>query len=54
MQPGPALASAGPDWKHFCGAPFSGLWRIFWGGASNNDKNHEWYERARPEGVMPN
>jgi len=20
MIPGPALASAGPDWKHFCGA----------------------------------
>jgi len=24
---GPALASAGPDWKHFCGAPLNGLCR---------------------------
>jgi len=30
-QPGPALASAGPDWKHFCGAPFSGVCRNFEG-----------------------
>jgi len=26
---GPALASAGPDWKHFCGAPLSGVCRTF-------------------------
>jgi len=24
-QPGPALASARPDWKHFCGSPLSGV-----------------------------
>jgi len=22
---GPALASAGPDWKHFCGTPLRGV-----------------------------
>jgi len=26
---GPALASPGPDWMHFCGAPFSGVCRHF-------------------------
>jgi len=26
--PGPALASAGPDWKFFCGAPLSGVEKI--------------------------
>jgi len=29
---GPALASAGPNWKQFCGAPLSGVCRnFFWG-----------------------
>jgi len=28
-EPGPALASVDPDWKHFCGAPFSGVCRHF-------------------------
>jgi len=38
--PGPALASAGPDWKHFCGAPLSGVCRNFRGGvSSHNDRN---------------
>jgi len=47
---GPALASAGPDWKYFCGAPLSGVCRHFWGGASSNiHSNHEWCERMRPE-----
>jgi len=26
---GPALASAGPDWKHFCGAPLNSACKIF-------------------------
>ena len=29
LVPGPALASAGPDWKHFCRAPHSGMSRNF-------------------------
>ena len=37
---GPALARAGPDWKHFCGAPT--LWRLRkflrWA-SSHNDRN---------------
>jgi len=37
---GPALASAGPDWKHFCGAPLSDVCRNFWRGvSSHNDTN---------------
>jgi len=53
MQSGPALASAGPDWKHFCGAPLRGVCRNFRGGASSlNDRNHEWCERAKAIGVM--
>jgi len=47
---GPALASAGPDWKQFCGTPLSGVSRNFWGGASShNRRNHERCERARLE-----
>ena len=38
---GPALESAGPDWKHFCGAPFSGKCRNFLELSSHNGKNHE-------------
>ena len=50
MRPGPVLASAEPDWKHFCGAPLSGVSRNFWRGASSHDhRNHEWCERARPK-----
>jgi len=30
---GPAFESAGPDWKHFRGAPFNGACRNFWGGS---------------------
>jgi len=26
---GPASASAGPDWKHFCGTPLSGVCKYF-------------------------
>ena len=38
------------DWKPFCGAPFSGVCRNFWGGSSSHKgRNHEWCERARPE-----
>jgi len=45
--PGPALTSAGPDWKPFCGTPFSGMCRNVWGGSSsNNDRNHEWWENS--------
>jgi len=29
LDAGPALASAGPDWKHFCGAPVSGVYMNF-------------------------
>jgi len=29
---GPALASAGPDWKYFRGTPLSGMCRHFLGG----------------------
>jgi len=32
-QSGPTLASVRPDWKHFCGAPFSGVCRNFWRGS---------------------
>ena len=48
---GPALASAGPDWKHFCGAPLSGLCRNFLGEhrVSHNHRNNELCERARSE-----
>jgi len=43
-----ALASAGPDWKQFFGAPLSGVSRNFWWGASShNHRNHERCERAR-------
>jgi len=39
---GPALASAGPKWKHFSGAPFSGVCRNVWGGSScHNGRNYE-------------
>jgi len=42
MWTGPALASAGADWKHFCGAPLGGVCRNFWGGASSRtQRNHE-------------
>ena len=30
QQAGPALARAGPDWKHFCGAPLRGVCINVW------------------------
>jgi len=39
---GPSLASAEPDWKHFCVPSFSGVCKNVWGMASShNHKNHE-------------
>jgi len=29
LEAGPVLASAGADWKHFCGAPLSSVCRSF-------------------------
>jgi len=46
--PGPALADAGLNWKHFCGALLSGVCRNFWGASRHNERNW-WYERARSE-----
>jgi len=37
-RPGPTLASAGPDWKHFCGAPLSDA-EIFDRQSRHNDRN---------------
>ena len=50
LYPGPALASAGPDWKQFCGAPLSGGYRNFWGASSHNDR-YRWCERGDPKGT---
>jgi len=50
LNAGPALASAGPDWKQFGGAPHSVVCRNFWRGlSSHKHRNHEWCERTRPE-----
>jgi len=43
------LKSAGPDWKHFGGAPLSGVCKNFWVASSYKHRNHEWCERARYE-----
>ena len=55
-RPGPALASAGPDWKHFCGAPLSGACaEIFEEGRQvvMVEIIGDVEERARPEGILP-
>ena len=56
LRSGPALASAGPDLKHFCGAPWrSVVCRNFWGGASGRRLMIEISDvtKARPEKVTP-
>ena len=50
---GLALASAGPDWKHFCGALLSGVCRNFWGETSSHNDRNQWCERARPKCATP-
>jgi len=49
MWTGPVLASAGPDWKHFCGAPLSDVCRNFWRGVSSHNDINRWCERGRSE-----
>ena len=49
MWTGPVLASAGPDWKHFCGAPLSDVCRNFWKGVSSHNDINRWCERGRSE-----
>jgi len=50
---GPALASAGPDWKHFWGALLSGVCRNFWGETSSHNDRNQRCERARPKCATP-
>jgi len=44
---GPTLASAGPDWRHFFGAPLSCVFRNFWGVKSSHNDRNQWCEYAR-------
>ena len=47
---GPALASAGPDLKHFCGAPLSGVEKFLRGASRHNDRNRWCYEGEARKG----
>ena len=39
------LASAGPDWKHFCGA-HSVVCRTLWGCASSHNDKNRWCQKG--------